>query len=837
MTLPYGKLRHGKRESCMLKSNHRWIVERPGPEDEAAAQRIADALGLKPLAARLLVRRGIRDAEAARAFLEGGPETLHDPFEMLGMREAADRVLEAARRGERIRIYGDYDADGVSATALASLLLKELGADFDHAVPHRTLEGYGLSVPAVEAAAEAGVRLILTVDNGISAVEPIARARELGIDVVVTDHHEPPPELPDACAIVNPKQPGCPYPFKGIAGVGVAFKLAHALLGRPPLEWADFAALGTVADLMPLTDENRFIVRHGLELMKRTRRPGLRALASVSGIDPAAMTAEAVAFGMAPRINAAGRLKHADPAIRLLLTDDEAEAAACAAELDALNRERQRLVERMVEEAEAIRAEKVRAAEAAGGREPLVIVAAAEGWNVGVAGIVASKLIERHYRPSLVFDIDPETGLAKGSARSIPGFDLHAALTACAELLDHYGGHQAAAGMTLRADRLPELEARLNGLAAEWLTADDFIRKLEIDLVCSPEEATLEAAEQLGRLEPYGIGNPRPTLLVADVPVRSARTIGKDGRHLQITPQGPPGTFEAVGFGFGDWAARLSDTARADLVGELGVNEWNGRRKPQLIVRDLRVNNVQLFDGRARRSGTGGADGRLERLLRLGERGVAAEPAAVLAADPALREAAAAGSAGPAGAWLVLGYDDACEALLADCRSIVLIDPPPDEARLAAVLAACREPAAVYALYDMPEGREPERSVFTSAYRLLRESLADPALPEEARALLGRINLPPDLAELALKVFCELGFLEIEGGRIRMAPNPAKRSLDESASYREAVRAAEARRLWSAPAAELAAWIGRHAPACREYAPEPDIRRLAPAGAAFPQGG
>ena len=819
----------------MMESNFRWIVPQPGPEDEAAAERIARALGLKPLAARLLVRRGIRDAEAARAFLEGGPETLHDPFRMKGMREAAERVRAAVGRGERIRIFGDYDADGVSATALARLLLRELGADFDHAVPHRTLEGYGLSAAAVEAAAEAGVRLILTVDNGISAGEAIARAGELGIDVVVTDHHEPPPVLPRAAAIVNPKQPGCPYPFKGLAGVGVAFKLAHALLGRPPLEWAELAAIGTIADLMPLADENRFIVRHGLGLMRRTGRPGIRALAAKCGVELPALNADTVAFGMAPRINAAGRMKHAEPAIRLLLTDDEAEAEACAAELDALNRERQRLVDAITVEAEAIWADRVRAAETAGGERPRVIVAAGEDWNAGVVGIVASRLIERHYRPALVLGIDPETGLAKGSARSIPGFDLHAALTACADLLDHFGGHQAAAGLTLRAERLPELEARLDALAAGWLTEDDFVRKVEIDLVCAPHEATLEAAEQLRLLEPYGYGNPRPTLLVADVPVRSARTIGKDGKHLQIAPEGPPGTLEAVGFGFGDWAARLSDTARVDLVGELGVNEWNGRRKPQLIVRDLRVNNVQLFDGRVRGAGAGAADGRLERLRRLGGQGVAAEPAAVFTADPALREAAAAGAANPAGAWTVRVYDDADDGL-AGCRSIVLIDPPPSGERLAAILAACREPAAVYALYDVPEARRPDRSLFTAAYRLLREALAEPAPPDEARAALESLDLPRDLAELVLDVFRELKFLESDGDRIRIAPNPAKRNLEESAAYREAVRAAEARRLWSAPAAELAAWIERMAPARREYGQWPE-GRLEPAGAAYAQGG
>lgn len=796
----------------MLTASTRWILPERHPEEEEAALRLARALNLAPLAARLLIKRGYRDEEAARAFLSGGPERLHDPYRMRGMEEAVGRIRLALERGERIRIFGDYDADGVSSTVLVTRLLGELSASFDHVVPHRTLDGYGLSVPAVEAAAADGIRLIVTVDNGISAVDAVARAAELGVDVVVTDHHEPPPQLPAAAAIVNPKQPDCPYPFKGLAGVGVAFKLAHALLGRPPLEWTELAALGTIADLMPLTDENRILVRHGLERMRRTKSAGIRALAAVSRIDLAAISAESVAFGMAPRINAAGRLEHADTAVRLLLADDAEEAAGCAAELDELNRRRQRLVDALVEQAEALWADKVRRAEAAGRPAPGVIVVAGEGWNAGVVGIVASKLIERHYRPTVVLAIDAAAGTAKGSARSISGFDLHAALTAAGDLLDHYGGHQAAAGMTLAVDKLEAFEERLSRLAEEWLTEEDFVRKTEIDIVCPADEATLDAAEQLRQLEPFGVGNPRPTLMIEDAAVRKVRTMGKDARHLHCVLDGPPGTSEAVGFGMGERAAVLSDTARLDLIGELGINEWNGVRKAQLFVRDLRVRNVQLFDGRRpRRAAAGGADGRLRRLQALRERGVAAEPAVVFTADAAAGEAAAAAEE-PAGApagWLIRSYDDQ-DAGLAECRSIVLIDPPPSEERLAGILAACRAPAAVYALYDMPaQVRLPDRGEFGEAYRLLREALVKPMTEAEALNVLRRLPLPPDAARLIFDVFTELGFLEIGAEGVRMTVNPARRSLEDSVIYREAMRADAAGRLWSAPAAELAGWIGR----------------------------
>lgn len=584
----------------MIKAKTRWTMTPWNEAEEEQARKLVEGLGLPPLVARLLVRRGCGDIGAASDFLYAGVERMHDPFLLKGMREAVDRIREAGVKGEKIRIYGDYDADGVSSTSLLILLFRKLGYHFDYYIPHRAFEGYGLNRNALELAAEAGVNLIVTVDTGISAYDEIAYAAELGMDVVVTDHHEPPERIPEACAVVNPKRHDCPYPFKGLAGAGVAFKLGHALLGEPPLEWADIATLGTIADLMPLADENRILVREGLERMKRSDKPGFRALAEVSGVELEQITSTAVAFGIAPRINAAGRLDHAAKAVELLVSPSYDEAILSASALDLLNKERQRTVEAIVKEAEGQWAAKCEAMAGQGKEKPPVIVVAGEGWNVGVIGIVASKLLERHYRPTIVLGIDKETGMAKGSARSIDGYDLHAALTACEELLDHYGGHQAAAGMSLHRDRIAEFEERMGELAERWLSAEDWIPKTAVDLVCGVEEASLQTIEQLSRLEPFGAGNPSPRVLIRGVKLADRRAIGKEAKHLKLSLRGKSGALDAIGFGFGELASGLTGQSVIDVVGELSVNEWNGSRKPQLQIQDLRSGKERMpFPDRA----------------------------------------------------------------------------------------------------------------------------------------------------------------------------------------------------------------------------------------------
>ncbi|MGO4108071.1 single-stranded-DNA-specific exonuclease RecJ [Paenibacillus sp. YAF4_2] len=571
----------------MIQAKTRWNLAPWGKDDDQQAKLLSDQLDIPPLVAKLLVQRGYKEKEAAETFLRGGADQLHDPYLLKGMKEAVARIKQAADNKEFIRIYGDYDADGVSSTSLLIHVFRELGYHFDYYIPHRALEGYGMNRGAIDLAAAAGVRLIVTVDTGISAYEQIEYAKELGIDVVVTDHHEPPEQLPDAVAVVNPKQEDCPYPFKGLAGVGVAFKLAHALMERPPMEWTDIVCLGTIADIMPLTDENRVLVRAGLQQLQDTSNTGFRALSEACGIELDQVTSTTVAFGMAPRINAAGRLDHAKRAVELLTTGDYDEAIRSASSLDVLNKERQRIVEGIVKEAEQQWQGKREAAQASSVPEPAVIVLAGEGWNVGVIGIVASKMLERYYKPVIVLGIDAESGMCKGSARSIEGYDLHAALTECDSLLDHYGGHQAAAGMSLHRDQLPAFEQKLGELAMEWLTEQDWIPKTAIDLICSVEDASVHTISQLAQLEPFGAGNPSPRLLFQSAELADYRTMGKESRHLKLSLRKGRAALDAVGFGMGELSEQLRSGLPVNLVGELSINEWNGQRKAQLQIHDI----------------------------------------------------------------------------------------------------------------------------------------------------------------------------------------------------------------------------------------------------------
>ncbi|MBH5317121.1 single-stranded-DNA-specific exonuclease RecJ [Paenibacillus sp. GSMTC-2017] len=578
----------------MIHRKTRWDVAPWADPEERDASRLSEEIGLPPLVAKLLVQRGFREQSSARQFLYGGEEHLHDPYLLHGMKVAVKRFQSAIENGEKVRIYGDYDADGVSSTSLLVHVFREMKLDFDYYIPHRAIEGYGLNNDAITKAADAGVKLLVTVDTGISAYTQVEYANSLGIDVIVTDHHEPPEVLPNACAIINPKQAHCNYPFKGLAGVGVAFKLASALLDRPPLEFTDIVSLGTIADLMPLADENRILVRYGLDRIRSDASIGFRALAEVTGIELESITSSSIAFGMGPRVNAAGRLDHARRAVEMLTTPDYDVAILEAIGLDNLNKERQRIVETIVQEAEERWQAKLQIAATSGNDSPAVILLGAEGWNVGVIGIVASKLLERHYKPVIIFGIDEKTGKCKGSARSIEGFDLHAALTRCEDLLDHYGGHQAAAGMTLHRDHLEQLEARMSQLALEWLSDDDWIPRSAIDIQCSLEDASLETITQLSLLEPFGIGNRSPRFLFEGMELADKRAIGKEAKHLKLALGSGRKLLDVIAFGKGELAATLHKGCAIDIVGELSINEWNGAKKPQLMLHDLHYEPAPL---------------------------------------------------------------------------------------------------------------------------------------------------------------------------------------------------------------------------------------------------
>ena len=538
---------------------------------------LAGALGISETTASVLVRRGYDDAERAAAFL-AGESPGHDPFLLGSMREACEQIGAAVAAGTRICVHGDYDVDGICATALAVLTLRELGADVEWHLPSRFEEGYGVAGETLARLAAEGCGLVLTVDCGITAVAEVAEAKAAGLDVIVTDHHRPGPELPD-CPVVATRPSD--YPFPELCGTGVVYKLAEALLGpgHERLErHLDLVALATIADVVPLVDENRALAIAGLRRLATTTRPGLRALMHAARVDPATVDEGAVGFRLAPRINAAGRLGRPTAALELLLTEDTDEARRIALELEELNHERQAVEERILREASAA----IEAWPEARRRHRGYVVAG-EDWHEGVIGIVASRLVERYHRPVVL--IAGTDGDWKGSGRSIPAFDLHGGLAACAAHLERFGGHRAAAGLSIRPENVDALADAFAAHADEHLADDDLRHVTIVDAIVPGAALTLDLCAELRRLAPFGLGNPGVTLLVAGCELGDLTAVG-EGKHLRFRvsdSRGPAGT--AIAFGLGSQLDRFRRVGHYDLAFRLQENTWNGTTSPQLVVR------------------------------------------------------------------------------------------------------------------------------------------------------------------------------------------------------------------------------------------------------------
>ncbi|MDD6127139.1 MAG: single-stranded-DNA-specific exonuclease RecJ [Veillonellaceae bacterium] len=563
------------------------------PDAGTEAQALAKALGVSDVLARLLWNRGLRTVDDAQRFLD--PEHLqdfYDPFLMKDMKEAVARIAKAIEGGEHITVYGDYDVDGMTSSALLCTCLRALGADADIYIPDRFREGYGFNRAALEKIAETS-SLLVSVDCGISSVKDVAGLQGK-LDIVVTDHHLPGDTLPPACAIVNPHREDDMYPDKNLCGVGVAFKLCNALsltLRHEPWEQGlELVALGTVADIVPLLGENRKIVRLGLARMAETQNVGLRALMDVAGVDPSSVTAEQVGFQLAPRLNAAGRMATARLGARLLLTQDAAEAQELADRLNALNQERQ-----AVEQDILARAEEQLAGE---DMEQLpAIVLAGEGWHSGVIGIVASRLVETYYKPVILLSIDG--GMAKGSCRSIEGLHMHDALAACAEHLTQFGGHAQAAGLSLRTADIPAFRAAFCAYAKAHLSKEDYTPVARIEFEMQPLDVTLDLIEEIARLEPYGEGNPKPLFGARNLRGEGARAIGKDRTHLKFFLSGREQSIEMLWWSHAALAG-LVNAEPLDIVYKPSINEWQGSRRVQAIVDSLRpAESARIYPDRA----------------------------------------------------------------------------------------------------------------------------------------------------------------------------------------------------------------------------------------------
>ncbi|MCR5576687.1 MAG: single-stranded-DNA-specific exonuclease RecJ [Oscillospiraceae bacterium] len=549
------------------------------PYREPAVSPALAGMGLAPLLCRVLALRGVETEEAARSLLYGGEECLYDPMRILGMRQASARVLRAIRDREAVAVYGDYDVDGITATCLVTDWLRGKGLTCIPYIPDRNEEGYGLNCSALDSLRAQGVTLVITVDCGITAVEETQYARSLGIDMVITDHHECCPDaLPDAAAVVDCKRGGDDYPNKNLAGVGVALKLVCACEGEASAmleRYADLVAIGTVADVMPLTDENRFLVRRGLEQIARRPRPGIAAMLRESGIDPARLSASAVGFSLAPRLNAAGRLGQAGTAGELVLCPDEKTAGELARSLCELNRDRQRIENEIWKEANAMMAGKL---------PDGPIVLASEQWHQGVIGIAASRLAEQYSLPAIIVCLNGDVG--KGSCRSYGGFNLYEALSACSEHLIGFGGHALAAGLNVRRDKLEDFRKALGEYYRN--NRPEPTPEVQCDLlITDPALLSLENVRSLDLLEPYGNANPKPVLCVSGVPLEALTEVG-GGRHCRMRIRLGGSSFECIFFSHSAAEAGVREGEKIDMAFTPQVNEYRGSVSVQLVAMAVR---------------------------------------------------------------------------------------------------------------------------------------------------------------------------------------------------------------------------------------------------------
>ncbi|WP_141433658.1 single-stranded-DNA-specific exonuclease RecJ [Bacillus sp. 03113] len=746
----------------MLRSKSRWIVR---DTEKNHIDQLVNELKITPLVAALLVNRGLTSIDDAREFLFDHEQTFHDPYLLTDMEKAVARIRKAIEDQEQILIFGDYDADGVTSTTVLMKTLLELGANVDFYIPNRFTEGYGPNEGAFTHAFDIGVQLIITVDTGIAAVHEAKVAKDLGMDLIITDHHEPGPILPDAFAIVHPKHPDSEYPFKELAGVGVSFKLSHALYGKLPEHLLEIAAIGTIADLVSLTGENRLIAKKGIQKLRGTGNVGLKRLFHVAKIDQAELNEETIGFGIAPRLNAPGRLDQADPAVQLLLTDDISEAESIADEIDQINKDRQAIVNEITVEAIAEVDQHFPIDENA------VLIIGKEGWNAGVIGIVASRLVEKFYRPTIVLSYDHEKGIAKGSARSIVGFDLFHNLSQCRDILPHFGGHPMAAGMTLKIEDIEELRSRLNQQANDILTEEDFKRITYLDAEINIKEIDIASLDEMNQLSPYGTGNPKPKVLIQGAGIGQMKKIGSNQNHLKLVLEKESASLDGVGFGLGDLCDQIAPVSKVSVIGELSINEWNNIRKPQIFIQDAAVETWQLFDFRGNR---------VDKLIE----DASVKDATWVFFQETLSYAYQNKIKGKC--EVVKTMEDAVSIQLEKAQ-VILVDLPANLDLLKQVVAG-KSPDRIYACFYKEDSAflstMPTRDHFKWYYAFLAKK-SPFNLSQHGNELAKYRGWSKETIDFMSRVFFELDFVTIENGLISLNKQARKRDLDESVSYQK----------------------------------------------------
>lgn len=766
--------------TIVIHSKYIWKTEEIAKDKIAL---LAEELGVSPVLAEMLSKRKVTTKGQLDKFFHPDKFSAYDPFLLKEMDIAVERIKQAIHQNEKIMIYGDYDADGVTSIAVLFKSLEKLGAQVDFYIPNRFTEGYGPNKEAFQMIKNQGYDLLITVDNGIAALDVMDFAKEIDLDVIVTDHHEKRETLPKAVAVIHPRHPLSEYPFHDLAGVGVSYKLSHALLGEEPEELLDLVAVGTVADLVSLTDENRLLVQKGLQVLRSTPNLGLQSLAKKAGAKLHEATEETIGFSLAPRLNAVGRLGDADPACELLLAQMDEEADELAQLIDEANKERRALVQDMTKQASQMVEEMV--------KMPSMIVVSAKGWNAGVLGIVASRLVEKFGRPTICLAIDEETGLAKGSGRSVPAFHLYQELDQNRDLLEAFGGHPMAAGLTLRVDAILEFTENMEKQAAK-LSQEDLKPALLIEDTISLETASLSFIQMVEQMAPFGTGNPKPLFKFAGVHLEGTKQIGADKTHLKTFLKKDGVSLDAVGFNIGHLVSELSPAAEVDVVGELSVNEWNNVRKPQLRLVDLSVAHWQVFDVRNRTE--------WNQLLRekKSERIFICFEESSKQALANLEET-------------VVAFSDSVDpSLLPKSEEVIFADIPQEVGQLERIVQEI-QPEKIYFHFNSGENNEmdrlPDRKAFASLYGLIKK-FQPFSLSQYEEALTRKFGWSKQQIEFMSGVFFELNFVKMEGDVMTLQETAGKRNLEEAELYQRKERELETRqKLLYASYSDLLNWM------------------------------
>ena len=735
----------------MINSRYQWRF--PEVSNQKAIKTLSETFGITELIAKILVNRGYDTVEAANAFLRPELSGLHDPFLLHDMDKAIERLMQAIDSGQKIIVYGDYDVDGMTSTAIMTWALELMGANVDYFVPSRFSDGYGPNLANYQKLAAEGMQLLVTVDNGVSGKDEIAWLMAQGIDVIVTDHHELPEELPVATAIVHPRHPEGSYPFGGLSGAGVAFKVVSALLEEPADEVLDLAALGTVADVMSLTGENRIIVKQGLESLKLDPRPGVAALLAAAGTQLSDIDSSTIGFTIAPRLNALGRLENATTGVQLLLMDEPEEAKPLADHVNALNQERQQLVTKITTAAQE---------QATQLSEDPVLVVAGENWHEGVLGIVASKLVEQTGKPTIVLNVNGDE--MKGSGRSVAAFDLFTALDGHRDLMTTFGGHASAAGMTVPTNNLTALRAALRDEAAQQQLATAQKADMQIATTVTAADFTKENFDNLQVLAPFGEGNPEPLFMLDLRGVNQVKTMS-EGKHLRFIAQTDTDQLPVVAFGWGNQASALAGHfSSLQIVGTMSQNSYRGNISYQLMLRDMSAKGAAILDWRT---------------SHLTKQTFSKPVTYVFFKEKHLQQLAA--YVDPAAQALM--WQDALQ--MSNIQTMVLVDLPDSLDQLQTLLQTStpgRLAPMFYVQSPVYLQKVPSKQVFSNVYKFVL-SFKDINLQTQFDAMVKHLKISNMTLKLILKVFLEAKFVTIDNGVLNAVPNPTPMKLTQTQTF------------------------------------------------------